>query len=209
MCVSNRNIWFRKTQRQLYAVPSHWAISCFLSVTFLGGITIKHSVATQKEVKSAITANLFFFPPPRAKCNTQSFQNVHGWLNTKLSWRRESAAKLSSACQKLIFTLGLAVCHCFLLFTFKLIFKFHFVSLTSSWAFSLKNSVALDPISKLKMPGEDTDTLTLVFTSPCPHTKYRPENTLHRALHTPELLSMNSSPNGVGFKFWRDSVVFV
>lgn len=62
MCVSNRNIPFSKTQRQLYAVPSHWAISCFLSVTFLGGITIKHRVATQKEVKSAITANLFFSP---------------------------------------------------------------------------------------------------------------------------------------------------
>lgn len=97
----------------------------------------------------------------------------------------------------------------FLAIYFQTHLQVSFVSLTSSWAFSLKNSVALDPISKLKMPGEDTDTLTLVFASSCPRTKYRPENTLHRALHTPELLSMHSSPNGVGFKFWRDSVVFV
>lgn len=53
---------FAKTRRRLYAAPPQWAISCFLSVTFLGGVTIKHSEATQKEVKSAITANLFLFP---------------------------------------------------------------------------------------------------------------------------------------------------
>lgn len=198
---------FAKTRCWLYAAPPHWAISCFRSVTFLGGVTIKHSEATQKEVKSAITANLFLFPT-RSQMQHSKFPKCSQMIKHKTVLKKRKCCKFVFRLPKTYFHFRFGRMSLFLAIYFQAHFQVS-LSLASSWALSLKYSVALDPRSKVKVPGEDTDTLTLVFTSPWPHTKCRPENTLHRALHTPELFSMNTSPDGVGFKFWRDSVLFV